>query len=249
MREAPLGERGHPLESPLGKGGQRGVSGTSRQRLGEVVESSSDRFTAQCYRLYESPPLGALIRTDSARTPPFGHSPEPPPLDKEGFRGVGAKGHVYAVVCRVSTQALDPGRPVVARGEGEDTEEGIYSSNPQLARLLSTTFEALIVGHGDEAGVSQRLPALPPRIHAFVYPCATEEMERFTRSLDFLPLLLNSSHAGTGMADEVVTAFLRQASAHLEERDAFLVLTGKALARQLTRDLPRLNSILRRLSP
>ena len=237
-------------ESPLGKGGHRGVSEASLQRLGEVVESSSDRLTGQCYHLYESPPLGALLRTDSI--PTFGNPPESP-LDKGGQRGVereaGAEGRIYAVVCRVSTQALDPGRPVVARGEGEDTEEGIYSSNPQLARLLCTTFEALIVGHGGEAGVSQRLPALPPRIHAFVYPCTTEEVQLFTRSLDFLSLLLNSSHAGTAMADEVVTACLRQASAHLEERDSFLVRAGKVLAEQLTRDLPRLNSVLRRLSP
>ena len=226
MREAPPDDRGHP----------RGIA---LRRLGEVVESASDRFTAQCYRLYESPPLGALLRTDSAPTLTVGHSPE----------GAGGEGRIYAVVYRVSTQALDPGRAVVARGEGEDTEEGIYSSNPQLARLLTTTFETLIVGHGDEAGVSQRLPPLPPRIHAFVYPCTTDEVQRFTRSLDFLSLLLNSSHAGAGMADEVVTACLRHASAHLEEPNSFLVRAGKTLAGLLTRDLPRLNSILRRLSP
>ncbi len=31
-------------------------------RLGEVIEASTTEFTTQCYELYESPPLGALVR-------------------------------------------------------------------------------------------------------------------------------------------------------------------------------------------
>ena len=38
-------------------------------RVGEVVESASHGFTAQCYRLYESPPLGALVRTEAPTSP------------------------------------------------------------------------------------------------------------------------------------------------------------------------------------
>ena len=99
-------------------------------RIGEVVESASERFVAQCYQLYQSPSLGAFVRTDAA--PRAGGEFEP--------------SSIYAVVCGVSTQALDPGRPVVARGEEEATEEDVYRSNPQLMRLLCTRFEALIVG-------------------------------------------------------------------------------------------------------
>ena len=233
--------------------------GIAPQRIGEVVESASHQFTAQCYRLYQSPPLGAFVRTVSTpnpSVPPLNHPPVSP-LSKGGHRGVergvegdGEPSSIYAVVYGVSTQALDPGRPVIARGEDEDSEEGIYRSNPQLARLLCTRFEALIVGHGDSNAYKQYLPALPPRIHAFVYPCAPEEVGQFTgEKLDFLTLLVNSSVAGRGITDEVIAACLRQASAELEDPRSFLVQAGKALAVQLTGDLPRLNAILRRLSP
>ncbi|MCE2462624.1 MAG: hypothetical protein J4F46_01710 [Dehalococcoidia bacterium] len=74
-------------------------------------------------------------------------------------------------------------------------------------------------------------------------------MSRFTRSMDFLSLLVNSVPFGQGIADEVVAACLRQAGAQLEDSGSFLVGAGKALAVQLADDTPRLNSILRRLSP
>ena len=219
---------------------EQGVASHRVGRVGEVVESASDRLTAQCYRLYESPPLGAFVRTESS-------------LADGGHRETGSAGEpsgIYAVVYSVSTQALDPGRPVIARGEDEDTEEDIYRSNPQIARLLCTRFEALILGHGDGVTASHYLPALPPRIHAFVYSCTPEEVARFTdKGLDFLSLLVNSSPAGRGVTDEVIAACLRRASAQLEDPRSFLVSAGKALAVQLTGDLPRLNSILRRLSP
>ena len=202
-------------------------------RIGEVVESASERFVAQCYQLYQSPSLGAFVRTDAA--PRAGGEFEP--------------SSIYAVVCGVSTQALDPGRPVVARGEEEATEEDVYRSNPQLMRLLCTRFEALIVGHSNGGAINQYLPALPPRIHAFVYLCSRDEMEGLTRSLDFLHLLVNSAPMLRGVTDEVVAACLRQSSVVHEDPRGFLVQAGKVLATQLTGDMPRLNAILRRLSP
>ena len=213
-------------------------AGVATQRIGEVVESASHRYTAQCYRLYESPPLGAFVSTeytlDSGITP----APDTGPS------------RIYAVVYGVITEALDPSRPVVARGEEEDSEEGIYHSNPQLARLLCTRFEALIVGHSNGTAVSQYLPPLPPRIHSFVHTCTPQEVEQFTsKKLDFLNLLVNAPSVGRGVTDEVVAACLRQASTHLSDSGGFLVHAGKALARQLTGDLLRLNSILKRLSP
>lgn len=120
---------------------------------------------------------------------------------------------------------------------------------PQLERLLATRFEVLIVGHGTGSVVNQYLPALPPRIHAFVYSSTPDEVVSFTRSLDFLSLLVHSSPAGRGITDEVVAACLRQASGHVAEPRGFLVRAGKALAAQLAGDMPRLNAILRRLSP
>ena len=202
-------------------------SDSTSPRVGEVVEAASDRFTVQCYQLYESPPLGAFVRT-----------------------GVNAgAAHTYAIVSEVSTQALDPGRPVVARGEAEVTEDDVYRSNPQLARLLCTSFQALIVGHGDQSGLRQYLPELPPRIHAFVYSCSGDEVRAFAGSLDFLDLLLQTSARNRGIADEVVAACVRQIASRSEDSHGSLGDAGKALAGLLSGDLPRLNSILRRISP
>ena len=203
---------------------------TAPQRVGEVVESSSDRFTAQCYRLYQAPPLGALVRTGTG--------------DSAGEKGTES---IYAVVYGVNTQSLDPGRPVIARGEDEDTEEDIYRSNPQLGRLLCTRFEALIVGQNNGNAISHRLPSSPPRIHAFVHACDPGEVGKFTNSLDFLHFLVSPTPMGQAVTDEVIVSCLRQARDQQEDPRGFLVSAGKALALQLIGDPPRLNAILKRL--
>ena len=189
-------------------------------RLGEVVESASQGFTAQCYHLYQSPHLGTLVKASSPET--------------------------YAVVSRITTASLFPGRPVLPRGEEEETEEEVYRANPQLDRLLCTRFEATVLGHEGNGLLRQALPPLPPRIHAFVYCCTQDEVQRFTSSLDFLWLLLGPN---TPNGDEVVAAFLIQASAAHEDTQRFLTEAGRALAFQLGTELPRLNALLRRISP
>jgi hypothetical protein len=211
--------------------------GMPSSRVGEVVESASHRFVAQCYSLYQSPPLGSFVCTESYLAP-----------GERGADGEGSPSRIYAVVYGVSTEALDAGRPVIARGQDEDSEQDVYRSHPQLERLLCTRFESLIVGHGNSGTYSHRLPALPPRIHSFVYTCLPEDLKQFTRSLDFLSLLVNSSPSSQAINDEVVAACLRQAGAEMEDPRSFLVGAGKALAVQLTGDLPRMNAMLRRLS-
>ena len=197
-----------------------GTDNPGTQRIGEVVEATSTSFIAQCYRLYDTPPLGSLVRSGT------------PPL--------------YAVVSRVTTGPLDASRPVLARGEAAASEEEVFRENPQLERLLTSRFDALIVGH--RVGEEDRhfLPPLPPRVHSFVHMCPGAEVARFTSRLDLLHLLLNS---GIPAADEVVGACLRQAAVAHADPGEFLVAAGKALAGELAGDLPRLQAILRRVAP
>ena len=190
-------------------------------RLGEVVEASTSEFTTQCYRLYEAPPLGSLVRS-------------------------GDDAPVYAVVYEVATRSMDPARHPIPRGQDEDTEEGVYLSNPQLNRLLATEFRAVVVGHRSDGEVRRYLAPLPPRIHSFVYRCDGEELQAFSSSLDFMPIILAAPVTAT---DDVLTSFLRQASATHPEPERFLVEAGKELAVHLGGQLQRLNSALRRLSP
>ncbi len=188
------------------------------QKVGEVIQATSTTFVAQCYQLYGSPPLGALVRTGNSA--------------------------VYGTVFQVITEPLDPGRPVLARGESSDTEEEIYRNNPQLEHLLTSRFETLVLGHRLNGHSHQKLPPLPPRVHSFVYVCEPAEVAEFTVELDFLRLILQS---GVSVADEVLSACLREASLAQPDREAFLYRSGKALAVELATDLFRLNAILRRL--
>ena len=192
-------------------------------KIGEVIESSTGQFVAECYELHSPPPLGSLVKTSDGNV------------------------EIYGVVCNAATQSVDPGRRPIARGKEEATEEGIYQQNPQLSKLLRTTFDTLVVGHSkgtQRAAPLHYLPPRPPRVHSFVYLCKEDEVRRFTQSLDFLPILLS---ARTGAVDEIVAACLRQASCAHSDKRAFLIKAGKELAVLLSGDLNRLNAILRRI--
>ncbi len=188
-------------------------------RLAEVIEAGSSVFRAQCYRLYEAPALGSLVAAGAPA--------------------------VYGVVCRVSTEPLDPSRPVLARGESAQTEEQVYQDNPQISRLLTSRFEALIVGHQSATGISHHLPPLPPRVHAFVRECSPDEIIDFSSGLDFIHLLVS---AGPPASEEVIRACMsRLIDAHSGVPD-FRVQVGKALAKELAGDVPQLTAILRGLA-
>ena len=196
------------------------ADGLRSRRIGEVVETASASFLAQCYVLYVCPPLGSFVRTDS------------PP--------------VFGVVSRVSTEPLDSSRPVLARGEAASSEDEVFRDNPQLSRLLTTRFEVIITGHMSDETCKQFLPPLPPPVHSFVYVCSDEEVCQFTARLDFLSLLIKS---GVPMADEVAGACLRAAASAWPDGPGFLSRAGKALAGELANDLPRLNAVLRKVAP
>ena len=190
------------------------------ERVAEVVEAASAAFIAQCYALDGAPPLGALVRTGDPS--------------------------IYGVVCNIESGPLDAGRRVTARGHGEESEEALYRSNPQLERLLVTRLEARIVGYKRDEAARQGLPSLPPRLHAFVYVCTPEEVREFTRSFNFLHLL---AALPPPAGDEVVTACLRRAAPVHPDSEAFLLAAGQSLAGELSDDVRRLNVLLRGLRP
>ncbi len=189
-------------------------------KVGEVIEASTGEFVAECYELHTPPSLGSLVRTGDGEV------------------------EIYGVVCNATTESIDPGRRPLARGREESEEENIYRQHPQLSRLLRTTFDILVIGHGQGDDLHHYLPPRPPRVHGFVYLCEGEEVRRFTRSLDFLAILLGARVASV---DEVVSACLRRAAGAHDDERAFLVRVGKELAVLLGGELNRLNAILRRI--
>ncbi len=190
---------------------------TDDARVGEVVEASTSRFVVQCHELYGAPPLGSLVRSE---------------------------GGVYGVVAEVTTQSLDPGRRAVAMGRGEESSEAVYRQHPQLARLMSTELEAVVVAHRSGGELSRFLAPTPPRIHEIVSACSPPELVEVAGELELLPSLLASP---AGSPDDVTAAFLRQlADAHPEPEQVRLE-AGRKLAGLLPGQLHRLTGILKRL--
>jgi hypothetical protein len=191
------------------------------ERVGEVIEAGTTAFTAQCYELYEIPPLGSLVKTGNASA------------------------ELYGIVYNAATTSLEPGRRPIARGKDETSEEAIYRSSPQLAKLLRSEFGAVVVGHKEGDKLYRRLPPRPARIHSFVHPCTPAEVMDFGQSFDFLNILLNANLPVP--AEELVGAALRRMSQAHKDPRAFLVAAGKELAILLSGNLNQLNAILGRI--
>jgi hypothetical protein len=191
------------------------------QRVGEVIEASTTDFVAQCYELYQIPPLGSLVKTRDL------------PME------------LYGLVHNAATTSLEPGRRPIARGKDETTEEEIYRSSPQLLKLLKSEFGALVVGHRQGDKLYHHLPPQPARIHSFVYQCSPDEVKEFSQSFDFLNILINA-HLPVP-TEELISASLRQMSQAYEDRRAFLVAAGKELAIMLSGNLSQLKAILGRI--
>ena len=188
-----------------------------QNKIAEVIEASSTEFTAQCYELYRSPPLGSLVRT----------------------------GDIFAIVYNAATAGIEPGRRPIARGKDEASEEEIYRSSPQLEKLLRSEFCAMVVGYRSAERLCQYLPPEPARIHSFVFQCSPEEVKEFSSSLGFLTMLVNTQLPVP--ADELIAASLRQMSHVQEDAGGFLVAAGKELAVLLSGQYNQLKSILGRL--
>ena len=188
--------------------------------IGEVVAASTTEYLAQCRTLYGAPPLGSLVKSEGDDA-------------------------VYGIVGEVATQSIDPGRRAIAMGRHDETAEAVYERNPQLTRLLATEFRSVVVGYRADGALHRYLAPLPPKIHSPVFRCDPPDVVEFSRSLDFVPLLLA---APFGSQDDVIASFLRLASAAHPDPDAFLVEAGRELATLLGGQLQRLNGLLRRLT-
>jgi hypothetical protein len=190
-------------------------------KIGEIVESGSTEFTAECYELNAIPSLGSLVKVTE------------PALE------------IFGIVCQSSTAGIEPGRRPVARGKDEASEEAVYHSSPQLMKLLRSEFQVLVVGYKLDGKINRYLPPKPAHIHAFVHICNPAEIKEFSQSFDFLNLLVNNRLQMP--AEELLAAALREMSKVQPDSHAFLVAAGKALTAILSGEYHRLKTILARL--
>lgn len=121
-----------------------------------------------------------------------------------------------------------------------------YIADQQQNRQVPVEFSVLAVGYQSSAGYIQSLPPQPPVTLDPVYMCEADEIRAFTASFDFFRLVLATMEVPS---DELLTAALRSAAAARPpaERRDFLIDAGRECARLLSRDLLRLDNLIRRL--
>jgi hypothetical protein len=186
-------------------------------KVGEIVAVATTTFTAQSYELNRAPAFGALLRV---------------PVPGETT--------YYALCYGAQTGAIEPGRHAVAWGRFDD-EDDIYRRQPQLSQVLRTTFDALLVGYSNGGAVVQRVPAMPPRLHALVYEATREEVALFNADLGYLRFVLRTPLPN---ADDFIAATIDHAQRAMGGDRAFLVSAARSVARLLEPEHERVMNIL-----
>jgi len=117
-------------------------------------------------------------------------------------------------------------------------------------RMVPMEISVLNIGcrYGDGT-IIHSLPPRPPMSLSMVDLCTREQVLSFTQRHDFYPLVLNSAEVPS---DDLLAAAIRYASWQYDvvtHRYDFLVRCGRAIARQLSHDLKRLEHVLALIRP
>jgi hypothetical protein len=185
--------------------------------VGEIIEADSTGFEAECPQLYGAPEFGSFVRADAA------------------------PGAVYGVVVGIATAATDASRRTQAL---HLTPDELAGRMPQLQLVLRTCFSAVTVGHDRGGGIRPYLPARPPEIHRFLYPCTPEEVTALTEGPDYLRILATAPGAP---ADDALAQSICHAAAVRADAGDYVVRCGKYLAQLFKRDFDRFDAVMRRL--
>lgn len=202
------------------------------QHIGEVIETSTTGFLAQCLDPEElsfpsMPPFGSWVKS----------------IDEES----GNK--ILAVVTNVTTSPIDSVHR--ARALGLSLSE-LREQQPQIFAMLKTEFHACIVGFetpsrgGNGKGITigqmyQYIPPRPPQIHQGVYQCEAEEIINFSDNLDFLRILLQVKDAPI---EGLIAAAIREMYQLRHGDRSWLVQVGRQLSLLLKDDYDRLRYVL-----
>lgn len=191
-------------------------------KVGEIVATETTTITAQSYELNHAPAFGSLLRI-------------PVPGDTT----------YYALCYGSQTGSIEPGRHAVAWGRFEDDEDDVYRRQPQLGQVLRTTFDALLVGYLSGERTVQRVPAMPPRLHALVYAATSQEVTDFNADLAYLRFVLRTPLPN---ADDFIAATIGHAYRAGGCDRAFLVSAARTVARLLGPEHERVMNVLELLN-
>jgi hypothetical protein len=120
--------------------------------------------------------------------------------------------------------------------------------NRQVPIEVSVLSIGYMSGANGTGAITCGLPPQPPVTLDSIRACTAAEMTDCTASFDYLRLIMNVPDAP---ADELIVVSLRRAAAARPpaDRGLFLRRAGRELAHQFSRDLPRLENLLRRIRP
>ena len=121
-----------------------------------------------------------------------------------------------------------------------------YIQDQRNNRQIPIEVSVLSIGYVYNDTITYSLPPQPPVTLDYINTCAKNDIVQFTKSTDYLTLILNSNEPSI---DELIITTLRRAAEarSIEEQGLFLFECGKKLARLLSHDPYKLDSILRRL--
>jgi hypothetical protein len=123
-----------------------------------------------------------------------------------------------------------------------------YIQDQRRNRQVPIEVSVLAVGYRNSNHYVHALPPQPPITLDRISACGDAEVCEFTKRFDYMQLILSAPDAP---ADELLAASLQRAAACRapEDRQRFLKEAGRELAKLLSRDLTRLENLLRRIRP
>jgi hypothetical protein len=202
------------------------LSGEQTNRhMGEIVDVSTTRFTAQCLDRENPPHFGGFVKAD-------------------GIKSNGKNTIVYGIIYNAHEASVDPARRPVAHGL---TPDELHRRYPHFEEYLKVELEAAVIGFSDgDAGIIHTyLPPFPPRIHSFIYRCDTAEVLGLTEDLEFIRTI---NSLGGLPVEELVAAAIRFAYIERGSNQSFLVRCGQEIAKLMKDDYEKARGILRRIN-
>jgi hypothetical protein len=191
--------------------------------------------------------IGRLLRSSTTGFV-FGCSVPEPDVPRFGefvkapsqHRRVDVMGLVYDIVMNDDPFV----RQMVATPDLKDE----YVLDMRQNRNIPIDVSVLTIGYKDDGNWVQALPPQPPITLDRISQCSIDDVLDFTAHFDYLRLVLESPDAPV---DELIAISLRRAAALRapSEQRRFLRDAGRELARLLSRDLTRLENLLRRIKP
>jgi hypothetical protein len=152
----------------------------------EIIESTLEKFTAQCWKWDKGPAFGSLVYTEN------NHS------------------FIIGCISYIQTSSKDPSRYPFPY---QKTEEELHKEQPQIFDFLTTVCTIHTLGYISKESNSEKifytLPLYPPKIHAFVSECSLEFKKIFFQKTFYLDMLFAHLQQ-TNSLDELLLVIIQQ---------------------------------------